>query len=152
MSTSDLYKQAGVNIDAGILAVSLMKPAVRATFTENVLADVGSFGGLFALTDLPSEPVLVASTDGVGTKVKLAAQLGQWRGIGHDIVNHCVNDILVQNARPLFFLDYIASSKLDPQQVAEVVIGVAEACQGSRLCALRRRNGRDARCLCRRGI
>jgi phosphoribosylaminoimidazole synthetase len=129
MSASDLYKQAGVNIDAGNLAVSLMKPAVRATFTPNVLADVGSFGGLFALTDLPAQPVLVASTDGVGTKVKLAAQLGQWRGIGQDIVNHCVNDILVQNARPLFFLDYIASSKLDPQRVAEVVIGVAEACK-----------------------
>src|SRR5215203_4680929 len=127
MSSSDLYKQAVVNIDAGNLAVSLMKPAVRATVTPNVLADVGSFGGWFALTDLPSEPVLVSSTDGVGTKVKLAAQLGQWRGIGQDIVNHCVNDILVQNARPLFFLDYIASSKLDPQQVAEVVIGVAEA-------------------------
>jgi phosphoribosylformylglycinamidine cyclo-ligase len=135
MSASDLYKQAGVNIDAGNLAVSLMKPAVRATFTPNVLADVGSFGGLFALTNLPSEPVLVASTDGVGTKVKLAAQLGQWRGIGHDILNHCVNDILVQNARPLFFLDYIAASKLDPQQVAEVVIGVAEACKAAG-CAL----------------
>jgi phosphoribosylformylglycinamidine cyclo-ligase len=135
MSGSDLYRQAGVNIDAGNQAVALMKPAVRATFTANVLADVGSFGGLYALTNLPAEPVLVASTDGVGTKVKLAAQLGQWRGIGHDIVNHCVNDILVQNARPLFFLDYIASSKLDPQQVAEVVIGVAEACQATG-CAL----------------
>jgi phosphoribosylformylglycinamidine cyclo-ligase len=112
-----------------------MKPAVRATFTPNVLADVGSFGGLFALTDLPIDPVLVASTDGVGTKVKLAAQLGKWRGIGHDIVNHCVNDILVQNARPLFFLDYIASSRLDPQQVAEVVIGVADACKAAG-CAL----------------
>ena len=135
MSASDLYKQAGVNIDAGNEAVSLMKPAVRATFTPNVLADVGSFGGLFALTDLPSQPVLVASTDGVGTKVKLAAQLGQWRGIGQDIVNHCVNDILVQNARPLFFLDYIAASTLDPHQVAEVVIGVAEACKAAG-CAL----------------
>jgi phosphoribosylformylglycinamidine cyclo-ligase len=135
MSGSDLYRQAGVNIDAGNEAVSLMKPAVRATFTPNVLADVGSFGGLFALTDLPIDPVLVASTDGVGTKVKLAAQLGKWRGIGHDIVNHCVNDILVQNARPLFFLDYIASSRLDPQQVAEVVIGVADACKAAG-CAL----------------
>lgn len=135
MSGSDLYRQAGVNIDAGNEAVSLMKPAVRATFTPNVLADVGSFGGLFALTNLPADPVLVASTDGVGTKVKLAAQLGKWRGIGHDIVNHCVNDILVQNARPLFFLDYIASSRLDPRQVAEVVIGVAEACKAAG-CAL----------------
>jgi phosphoribosylaminoimidazole synthetase len=135
MSQSDLYKQSGVNIDAGNLAVSLIKPAVRATFTPNVLADVGSFGGLFALTDLPPDPVLVASTDGVGTKVKLAAQLGRLRSIGHDIVNHCVNDILVQNARPLFFLDYIAAGKLDAQQVAEVVIGVAEACQAAG-CAL----------------
>jgi phosphoribosylformylglycinamidine cyclo-ligase len=135
MSASELYQQAGVNIDAGNQAVALMKPAVRATFTPNVLADVGSFGGLFALANLPPDPVLVASTDGVGTKVKLAAQAGRWRGIGHDIVNHCVNDILVQNARPLFFLDYIASSKLDPNQVAEVVIGVAEACKAAG-CAL----------------
>jgi phosphoribosylformylglycinamidine cyclo-ligase len=129
MSVMDPYQAAGVDIDAGNRAVDLMKFAVRATFTPNVLADVGSFGGLFALTDLPPQPVLVASTDGVGTKVKLAAQLGRWRGIGHDIVNHCVNDILVQNARPLFFLDYIAASKLVPEAVAQVVAGVAEACQ-----------------------
>lgn len=129
MSASELYKAAGVDIDAGNQAVALMKPAIRATFTPNVLADVGSFGGLFALTDLPPQPVLVASTDGVGTKVKLAAQLGRWRSVGHDIVNHCVNDILVQNARPLFFLDYVAASKLDPAQTAEVVIGIAEACR-----------------------
>jgi phosphoribosylformylglycinamidine cyclo-ligase len=132
---SDLYKQAGVDIDAGNAAVARMKPAIRSTFTPNVLADVGSFGGLFALTDLPPQPVLVASTDGVGTKVKLAAQLGRWAGIGHDIVNHCVNDILVQNARPLFFLDYIASSKLDPVQTAAVVTGIAEACRAAG-CAL----------------
>jgi phosphoribosylformylglycinamidine cyclo-ligase len=132
---SDLYKQAGVDIDAGNAAVARMKPAIRSTFTPNVLADVGSFGGLYALTDLPPQPVLVASTDGVGTKVKLAAQLGRWVGIGHDIVNHCVNDILVQNARPLFFLDYVASSKLDPAQVAAVVTGIAEACRAAG-CAL----------------
>jgi phosphoribosylformylglycinamidine cyclo-ligase len=131
----DLYKQAGVDIDAGNAAVARMKPAIRATFTPNVLADVGSFGGLFALDKLPAAPVLVASTDGVGTKVKLAAQVGRWRSVGHDIVNHCVNDILVQNARPLFFLDYVASSKLDPVQTAEVVIGIAEACQAAG-CAL----------------
>jgi phosphoribosylformylglycinamidine cyclo-ligase len=126
---NERYKSAGVDIDAGNLAVEQMKPAIRATFTPNVLADVGAFGGLYALTNLPPHPVLVASTDGVGTKVKLAAQLGRWRTIGHDIVNHCVNDILVQNARPLFFLDYVAASKLEPHQVAEVVTGVAEACQ-----------------------
>jgi phosphoribosylformylglycinamidine cyclo-ligase len=129
MAANDPYKQAGVDIDAGNRAIDLMKAAVRATFTPPVLADVGSFGGLFALTNLPAQPVLVASTDGVGTKVKLAAALGRWRGIGHDIVNHCVNDILVQNARPLFFLDYIAASKLVPEAVAQVVTGVAEACQ-----------------------
>lgn len=122
------YKSAGVDIDAGNRAVALMKAAVRSTYTPNVLADIGSFGGLFALTQLPANPVLVASTDGVGTKVKLAAELGRWQGIGHDIVNHCVNDILVQNARPLFFLDYIATSKLVPEAVAEVVTGIAEAC------------------------
>jgi phosphoribosylformylglycinamidine cyclo-ligase len=131
MTTSDLYKQSGVDIDAGNRAVELMKSAVRATFTPQVLADVGSFGGLYALDSLPPQPVLVASTDGVGTKVKLAAQLGRWTGIGHDIVNHCINDILVQNARPLFFLDYIATSKLVPTAVAEVVTGIAEACQAA---------------------
>ena len=123
------YKAAGVDIDAGQHAVDLMKNAVRSTFTANVLADVGAFGGLYALTQLPPQPVLVASTDGVGTKVKLAAQLGRWEGIGHDIVNHCVNDILVQNARPLFFLDYIATSKLVPTAVASVVTGIADACR-----------------------
>lgn len=129
------YKAAGVDIDAGQHAVELMKNAVRSTFTANVLADVGAFGGLYALTQLPPEPVLVASTDGVGTKVKLAAQLGRWEGIGHDIVNHCINDILVQNARPLFFLDYVATSKLIPTAVASVVTGIADACRAAD-CAL----------------
>ena len=132
---SEAYKAAGVDIDAGNRAVDLMKSAIRATYTPNVLADVGSFGGLFALNDLPADPVLVASTDGVGTKVKLAADLGRWRTFGHDLVNHCVNDILVQNARPLFFLDYIAASKLSPEVVAETVGGIAEACRAAG-CAL----------------
>ncbi len=135
MSSSDSYKQAGVDIDAAQSAVDMMKDAVHASYTAGVLADIGSFGGLYALENLPSRPVLVASTDGVGTKVKLAAELGRWQGIGHDIVNHCVNDILVQNARPLFFLDYIATSKLVPEAVAAVVTGVAEACQAAG-CAL----------------
>jgi len=123
------YAAAGVDIDAATRAVEMMKASVRATHTPNVLADVGSFGGLFALTDLPANPVLVASTDGVGTKVKLAAQVGRWEGIGHDIVNHCANDITAQGARPLFFLDYIATSKIVPEQVAAAVTGVAEACR-----------------------
>lgn len=129
------YKAAGVDIDAATSTVERFKEAVRSTYTPNVLADVGSFGGLFALTDLPSNPVLVASTDGVGTKVELAARLGRVRYLGHDIVNHCVNDILVQNARPIFFLDYVASSKLKPETSSEIVIGIAEACQAAG-CAL----------------
>ncbi len=132
---SSLYAAAGVDIDAGNRAVDLMKSAVRSTFTPDVRADVGNFGGLFALTDLPSQPLLVASTDGVGTKVKLAAQHGRWQSIGHDIVNHCLNDILVQGARPLFFLDYIAADKLVPENVAAVVLGMAEACRAAG-CAL----------------
>lgn len=127
--SDDLYRLAGVDIDAGNRAVALMKSAVRSTFTPAVLADVGSFGGLFALNDLPADPVLVASTDGVGTKVKLAAEWGRWEGLGHDIVNHCANDILVQNARPLFFLDYVATSRLVPEAVAALVTGIAEACR-----------------------
>ena len=133
--TSSLYAAAGVDIEAGNRAVELMKEAVRSTFTADVRADVGSFGGLFALTDLPAQPLLVASTDGVGTKVKLAAQHGRWQDIGHDIVNHCLNDILVQGARPLFFLDYIAADKLVPENVAAVVLGMAEACRAAG-CAL----------------
>ncbi len=127
--TTQRYQAAGVDIDAGVQAVERMKEAVRSTHTPAVLADVGGFGGLLALTDLPSRPVLVASIDGVGTKVKLAAELGRWTGIGHDIVNHCVNDILVQGARPLFFLDYLAASRLDPDAAAQVVAGMAQACR-----------------------
>ena len=133
--TTNAYRDAGVDIDAGNRAVQLMKEAVRSTFTADVLADVGSFGGLFALNNLPPQPVLVASIDGVGTKVKLAAQTGRWRGVGIDLVNHCIDDILVQNARPLFFLDYIASSRLQPEAVAATVEGMAAACRAAG-CAL----------------
>ncbi|MXZ19505.1 MAG: phosphoribosylformylglycinamidine cyclo-ligase [Caldilineaceae bacterium SB0665_bin_25] len=132
---SSSYADAGVDIDAGKRAVDLMKAAVRSTFTPDVRADIGSFGGLFALNDLPSQPLLVASTDGVGTKVKLAAQHDRWQGIGQDIVNHCLNDILVQGARPLFFLDYIAADKLVPENVAAVVLGMSDACRAAG-CAL----------------
>ncbi len=125
----DNLSRRGVDIEAANRAVDLMKSAVRGTYSDAVLTDVGSFGGLFALEGLPARPVLVASTDGVGTKVKLAALAGAWEGIGQDIVNHCVNDILVQGARPLFFLDYIASSRLEPEQVAATVTGMAEACR-----------------------
>ncbi len=130
LSTS-AYAASGVSIDAGNRAVELMKSAVRATYTPAVLAGIGSFGGLFDASALKQmqNPVLVASTDGVGTKVKLAAAVGRYRSIGHDIVNHCIDDILVQGARPLFFMDYFATSKLNPEQTAEVVTGIAEACK-----------------------
>lgn len=129
--TESAYQSSGVDIDAGTRTVELMKGAVHATYNDSVLAGIGSFGGLFDASALKQmkHPVLVASTDGVGTKVKLAALVGRYRGIGHDIVNHCINDILVQGARPLFFMDYFATSKLNPEQTAEVVTGIAEACQ-----------------------
>ncbi len=124
------YAAAGVDIDEGTRAVSEMKAAVEATHGNGVLKGVGSFGGVFsarAILEL-DDPVLVASTDGVGTKVELAARLGMVRGVGMDIVNHCIDDVLVQSARPLFFLDYIAASVLDADMVAEVVRGMADAC------------------------
>ena len=130
---SDLYKQSGVDITAGAEAVSLMRDAVRATYTNSVLSDVGNFGGLFSLKSIAAmqNPVLVASTDGVGTKTKVAAALNQWGTIGADLVNHCINDILVQGATPLFFMDYVASDKLNPQQIADIVTGMAEACKAA---------------------
>ena len=136
--TNSQYASAGVDIDAGNRAVELMKDSVRATYNDSVLAGIGSFGGLFeaSLLKQMDHPVLVASTDGVGTKVKLAASLGRYRGIGHDIVNHCINDILVQGAKPLFFMDYFATSKLKPEQTAEVVTGIAEACKAAGMALL----------------
>ncbi len=130
MTGSD-YSAAGVDIDAGNRAVELMKKAVKSTYGPEVLAGIGAFGGLYDAAALKrmKAPVLVASTDGVGTKVKIAAQTGRYRSIGFDIVNHCINDILVQSARPLFFLDYFATSSLIPEVVAEVVTGIAEACR-----------------------
>lgn len=126
---SSAYQAAGVDIDAGNRAVELMKSAVRATYNPRVLAGIGSFGGLFDAANLGEQPVLVASTDGVGTKVELAARLERYHGIGKDIVNHCIDDILVQGARPLFFLDYFATAKLKPEIAAEIVMGMAHACQ-----------------------
>ena len=133
--TKSNYAASGVDIDAGNHAVELMRDSVRATYNESVLAGIGSFGGLYDASVLKAmkSPVLAASTDGVGTKVKLAALVGRYRGLGHDIVNHCINDILAQGARPLFFMDYFATSKLDPNQTAEVVMGIAEACKESNM-------------------
>ena len=126
-----------MDIAAGQRATELIKTAVHATFGPEVLSGVGSFGGLFDISKLKglAEPVLVASTDGVGTKTMVAAALDSWDTIGQDIVNHCLNDILVQGAEPLFFLDYVASSKLDPEKIAAVVGGAAQACRAAG-CAL----------------
>jgi phosphoribosylformylglycinamidine cyclo-ligase len=135
--THDAYRRAGVDIDAGNRAVSLMREAVRATYGPEVITGIGAFGGLFSAAGLKliDDPALVASTDGVGTKTMVAARLKRWDTIGQDLVNHCVNDILVMGARPLFFLDYIASSRLDPEQIAAVVGGCAAACKSAG-CAL----------------
>jgi phosphoribosylformylglycinamidine cyclo-ligase/phosphoribosylamine--glycine ligase/phosphoribosylformylglycinamidine cyclo-ligase len=129
MAHSD-YADAGVDIEAGNRAVAMMKEAVKSTYGPEVLGGFGSFGGLYDASVLKEmkTPVLVASTDGVGTKIKVAAQAEKYRSVGYDIVNHCINDILVQGARPLFFLDYFATSKLDPHIVTEVVTGISEAC------------------------
>lgn len=130
MNEGATYKAAGVDIDAGMEAVRRMKDFVRSTYTDSVLTDVGSFGGMFRLNGRTSgEPVLVSSIDGVGTKVKVANLAGRHDTIGMDLVNHCVNDILVQGAVPLFFLDYFATSKLDPEVCAQVVKGLSEACR-----------------------
>jgi len=127
------YSAAGVDIDEGNRAVSLMKAAVQRTHTSSVLAGVGSFGGALDVSSLKAfdHPVLVASTDGVGTKVELAARAGRPEVSGQDIVNHCIDDVLVQGARPLFFLDYIAAATLRADVVARVVEGMALACSES---------------------
>ena len=130
-SDQSAYARAGVDIQAGTRATDLMKASVRSTYNRAVLSETGSFGGLYDASALKAmaAPVLVASTDGVGTKTMVAARMNRWDTIGQDLVNHCVNDILVQAARPLFFLDYVAASKLNPEQIATVVAGVAQACR-----------------------
>jgi phosphoribosylaminoimidazole synthetase len=136
-ATLTSYAAAGVDIDEGTRAVRQMTGAIERTLGPDVLRGVGSFGGVFSAKTIVAmdDPVLVASTDGVGTKVELAARAGRVRGVGADIVNHCIDDVLVQSARPLFFLDYIAASELDADLVAEVVTGMAEACEAAG-CAL----------------
>ena len=130
------YREAGVDIDAGNQSVEMIKEDVKATYRPEVLGDLGGFGGLFALnTAKYKEPVLVSGTDGVGTKLRIAFMLDKHDTIGQDAVAMCVNDILVQGAEPLFFLDYLAVGSLEPKQVASVVSGVAKACKESG-CAL----------------
>ena len=130
------YKSAGVNIDAGNDAVRRIRGLARSTFTPGVLSDIGSFGGLFRLdTTRFQEPVLVSSADGVGTKLKVAFLAGRHDTVGVDLVNHCVNDILVQGAEPLFFLDYLSTGRLLPTVAESVVGGMATACRDNG-CAL----------------
>ncbi|MDR3566112.1 MAG: phosphoribosylformylglycinamidine cyclo-ligase [Negativicutes bacterium] len=132
MSNGMTYRDAGVDIDAGNRAVEMMKLHVRATYRPEVLGDIGGFGGLFALNMAKyKQPVLVSGTDGVGTKLRIAFLMDKHDTIGQDAVAMCVNDILVQGAEPLFFLDYLAVGKLEPEKVATIVSGVAQACSES---------------------
>jgi len=123
------YRQAGVDIDAGNEVVRRIKSLAASTHTAGVLGGLGSFGGLFAMPEGMASPVLVASADGVGTKLKVAFMAGVHHTIGADLVNHCVNDILVQGAEPLFFLDYLATGRLSPDVAEQIVTGVAAACR-----------------------
>ena len=130
------YKDAGVDIDASTAAKKRIRQLARDTFTPGVLSDIGSFGGMFACNFAGmKEPVLVSSTDGVGTKLKVAVMMNRHNTVGADLVNHCINDILVQGARPLFFMDYVATGKLAPDVIVSVVEGIARACKESG-CAL----------------
>jgi phosphoribosylformylglycinamidine cyclo-ligase len=130
------YRSAGVDIDAGNEVVRRIKGLARATFTPGVLSELGSFGGLFQLDRASyAEPVLVSSADGVGTKLRVAFLTGRHHTIGEDLVNHCVNDVLVQGAVPLFFLDYLATGRLAPDIAVQVVEGLARACRANG-CAL----------------
>ena len=137
------YKNAGVDIDAGNKLVELIKPAIRATHRPEVLSGIGGFGGLFALqNDKYQQPILVSGTDGVGTKLRLAQKLNQHSTIGIDLVAMCVNDVIVQGAEPLFFLDYFATGKLSIDQAQEVIEGIAEGCKQSGVALM----GKPLRC------
>jgi phosphoribosylformylglycinamidine cyclo-ligase len=136
MSGGTDYRSAGVDIDAGNETVRRIKSIARATFTPGVLSEIGAFGGLFTLAPGGwTDPVLVSSADGVGTKLKVAFMAGVHDTIGRDLVNHCVNDILVQGATPLFFLDYLATGRLSPDVAEQIVTGLAAACRDNG-CAL----------------
>lgn len=127
------YKSAGVDVEAGYKAVELMKGHVKSTFRPEVLTDIGGFGGLFSIAKAKDmeEPVLVSGTDGVGTKLKIAFEMDKHDTIGIDAVAMCVNDVVCSGAEPLFFLDYIACGKNEPEKIAEIVSGVAEGCRQS---------------------
>jgi phosphoribosylformylglycinamidine cyclo-ligase len=124
------YRASGVDIDAGNETVRRIRALAKSTFTAGVLSDIGSFGGLFRLDrERYQDPVLVSSADGVGTKLKVAFMTGRHDTVGADLVNHCVNDVLVQGAQPLFFLDYLATGRLSPDVAEQVIAGVARGCK-----------------------
>jgi len=129
------YAQAGVNIDVKMSAVSAIKEMVASTKTINVIGGIGAFGGLYKAPE-GKNMVLVSSTDGVGTKLKVAAAMKKHDTVGQDIVNHCVNDILVQGARPLFFMDYVGTAKVDPAQFKGIVSGLCKACRENHMALL----------------
>lgn len=129
------YADSGVDINRQDEAINLIKPLVKSTATAGLRSDIGLFGGLFSAVFPESKPLLVASMDGVGTKMKVARMADTWNTVGADLVNHCINDILVQGARPLFFLDYIAAQRLEPSVIELIVSGMAEACKDA-ACAL----------------
>ena len=131
MSEKLSYASSGVDINRQDEALRRIKPLVKATKTPGVRSDIGLFGGLFDARFPEAKPILVSSMDGVGTKMKVARRAGIWDTVGQDLVNHCINDILVQGARPLFFLDYIAAQQLEPEVIEQIVKGMAKACQAS---------------------
>ncbi|MBM7562342.1 phosphoribosylformylglycinamidine cyclo-ligase [Fusibacter tunisiensis] len=133
MSEKATYAAAGVDVKEGARAVELMKKHVKETYNGNVLGDLGNFGGLLRLSGEFQNPVLVAGTDGVGTKLKLAFMMDRHDTVGQDLVAMCVNDILCQGATPLFFLDYMATGKLQAEKAAEIVSGIAKACKLSQM-------------------
>jgi phosphoribosylformylglycinamidine cyclo-ligase len=131
MAKRDVYKEAGVDIDAASEAVARIKPHVRSTFTPGVMSDIGLFSGLLTIPEIKKfkDPVFAFSIDGVGTKIKIAQRMGKFDTIGQCLVNHCVNDVLTAGAKPLAFLDYIASAKLAPEKVEDIAKGIAIACR-----------------------
>lgn len=131
MSEKVSYASSGVDINRQDEALRRIKPHVKATKTPGVRSDIGLFGGLYDARFPEAKPILVSSMDGVGTKMKVARRAGIWDTVGQDLVNHCINDILVQGARPLFFLDYIAAQRLEPEVIEQIVKGMATACQAA---------------------
>ena len=126
-TSGSAYAQAGVDIDKKMACFRTIKKLVKSTAVKGVLSDIGYFGGFFASPG--KDQILVASTDGVGTKLKVAVMAGRHDTVGQDIVNHCVNDILMQGAEPLFFMDYVGASKLDPDAFRDVISGLCKACR-----------------------